>query len=610
MGKKYLTIDDLLLFCKQSNMNSFSAKDAGGPIIIQSFGEAEVSDTTTMGLTPCTLQACHTELNRNQSFIGENVMQNALASFANRPILGFTHQLEDGTWDFYDHRMAIEEDGDDTRIEYLERPIGVIPESCNAHLEYDKDKDKTYVVVSGYIYDDYGNRAIDIIKEKGGKIDVSVELAINSMSYNAKENYLNIEDFAFMGVTCLGKTPDGTVVKPGMEGSNLKLDNFSVKQNSMFSDDYQIKLIEALDKLNTTLSNFNINNTMKKGGKSMGKLEQLLEAYGFTEEELDFEYEGLSDEELESAFEDYAKRKKKCSEEDDEPIATEEEACKKKKKCSEDDDEPVATEEEAACGKKKKKCSDEDDDPIATEEEACGTKKKKKCSDDDGEDPKDEEPVATEEEAACGGKKKKKCSEGESFVLQYELSHEDIRTALYNLLYEYSDDEYCTAWIINVYDNKFIYQDCVDNRYYRQGYSKDGDIVSLNDDKTEVFNEWLSKEEKDALKALKENYAELKAFKESYDAAELKAQREAVLASEEYSVLADDDEFKALVSNADKYSVEELKVKADLLFAAHMKSTMEFSAKDESAKKPKVIGFNFNKKEEKKSPYGRLFDNK
>ena len=392
-----------------------------------------------------------------------------------------------------------------------------------------------------------------------------------------------------MGVTCLGKTPDGTVVKPGMEGANLKLDNFSEKQNSMFSDDCQIKLIETLDKLNATLSNFNINNTIEKGGKGMSKLEQLLEAYGFTEEELDFEHEGLSDEELELAFEDYAKRKKKCSEEDgkatdNEPIATEEEACKKKKKCSEDDNEPVAT-----------------------EEEACGAKKKKKCSDDDGEDAEDE-PVAIEEEAACGGKKKKKCSEGESFVLKYELSHEDIRTAIYNLLYECSDDEYCTAWIINVYDNKFIYQDCADGRYYRQGYSKDGDIVSLNDDKTEVFNEWLSKEEKDALKALKENYAELKAFKESYDAAELKAQKEAVLASEEYSVLADDDAFKALVTEADKYSVKELKVKADLLFAAHMKSTMEFSAKDDGAKKPKVIGFNF--KDDKKSkvgPYGDLF---
>lgn len=588
MGKKYLTIDDLLLFCKQSNMNNFSAKDAGGPIIIQSFGKAEVSDATTMGLTSCTLKACHTELNRNQSFIEESVMQKALTSFANRPILGFTHQLEDGTWDFYDHRMSIEEDGDYTRIEYLERPIGVIPESCNAHLEYDKDKDKTYVVVNGYLYDDYGNRAVDIIKEKGGEIDVSVELAINSMSYNAKENYLNIEDFTFMGVTCLGKTPDGTVVKPGMEGANLKLDNFSAKQNSMFSDDCQIKLIETLDKLNATLSNFNINSTIEKGGKNMSKLEQLLEAYGFTEDELDFEHEGLSDEELELAFEDYAKRKKKCSEEDSEPIATEEEACKKKKKCSEEDDEPVAT-----------------------EEEACGTKKKKKCSDDDDEND-DDDPVATEEEAACGGKKKKrKCSDGESFVLKYELSHEDVRTALYNLLYEYSDDEYCTAWIISVYDNKFVYQDCADNRYYRQGYSKDGDIVSLNDDKTEVFNEWLSKEEKDALKALKENYAELKAFKDNYDAAELKAQKEAVLASEEYSVLAEDEAFKALVADMDKYSIDELKVKADLVFAAHMKSTMEFSAKiDDGAKKPKVIGFNFNKTEEKKSPYGRLFDKK
>ena len=109
---------------------------------------------------------------------------------------------------------------------------------------------------------------------------------------------------------------------------------------------------------------------------------------------------------------------------------------------------------------------------------------------------------------------------------------------------------------------------------------------------------------------MKENYAELKAFKDNYDAAELKAQKEAVFDSEEYSVLTDDAAFKALVADMDKYSVDELKVKADLIFAAHMKSTMEFSSKDESAKILKVIGFNFNKTEEKKSPYGRLFDKK
>ena len=115
--KKYLTIDDLLAFCKQSKMDNFSAKDAGGPIIIQSFGEISTSDTTTMGLTPCTLQACHTELNKNHSFIEDSVMQNALASFANRPILGYVHQLDDESWDFFFFFIEKEEDGDEARVE-------------------------------------------------------------------------------------------------------------------------------------------------------------------------------------------------------------------------------------------------------------------------------------------------------------------------------------------------------------------------------------------------------------------------------------------------------------------------------------------------------------
>ena len=589
--KKYLTIEDLLTFCKQSNMNTFSAKDAGGPIIIQSFGEINTSDTSTMGLTPCTLQACHTELNRNHSFIEDSVMQNALASFSNRPILGYVHQLDDESWDFWDHRMEIEEDGDKARVEYLERPIGVIPESCNAHLEYDENHKKNYVVVNGYIYDDYGNRALDIIKENDGKVSVSVELAINSMSYNAKENYLNIEDFTFMGVTCLGKMPDGTVVQPGMEGSNLKLDNFSAKQNSIFvaNANYQEKLIKTLEKLNGVLEGFN-KNSEEKGCDKMNKFEELLVKYHKEASDVTFETEGLSDEELEEKFAEAFGEL--------------------------EDDEPVATEEEA-CGKKRKKCSDdEEDEPITTEEEACGKKKKKQCSGDTSDDEEDEtdEPVATEEEA-CGKRKKKKCSDdNESFILKYELSHDDIRSALYQLLDEYSDDGYCNCWIIEVYDNKFIYQDYAENKYYRRGYSKDGDTVSLMDNKVEVFNEWLSKEEKDALDALKENYStleakynELKTFKDNYDAAQLQAQKDAIFARSEYSVLADDESFKVLVADAKKFSVEEVEAKAKAIFADYVIKTGTFSAKDDGEKKPKVLGFNFNKKETKSGPYGNLF---
>ena len=119
MPKKYLTLADLLAFCEQTNLNSFSSRDANGPIILQSFGEIQTSDTTTMGLTPCTLMACHTELNRNQSYIEEDVMNNALASFSNRPILAYIHQLEDGTWNFYDHRIAVEENEDGELVLFL-----------------------------------------------------------------------------------------------------------------------------------------------------------------------------------------------------------------------------------------------------------------------------------------------------------------------------------------------------------------------------------------------------------------------------------------------------------------------------------------------------------
>lgn len=552
--RKYLTIEDLLMFCKQSNMNTFSAQEAGGPIIVQSFGEISTSDTTTMGLTPCTLQACHTELNKNHSFIEDDVMNNALASFANRPILGYVHQLDDGSWDFWDHRMSIEENGNESRLEYLERPIGVIPESCNAHLEYDENQQKNYVVVNGYIYDDYGNQALDIIKSYDGKVSVSVELAINAMSYNAKENYLNIEDFVFMGVTCLGKTPDGTVVQPGMEGSNLKLDNFSAKQNSMFSNDFQDKMIEVLDKLNTTLSNFN-NNSKEKGCDKMGKFEELLQQYNVTAEDITFEIEGLSDEELEVKFKE-------------------------------------AFEDGTGAG-----------DDLGTNKET-----------GDASVPAGDTGVASTSEFTH----KKTCSVGEdgNMTVSFEISHEDIRGALYTLLevYEQEDNEW--YWVTNVFDNYFFFENLDGNKLYKQSYAVDGDNVSLSGDRQEVFKMILTESEKLAIEKMREDYAaleteynELKTFKDNYDAAQVKAQKDAIFARDEYSVLAEDEAFKTLMADAAKFSVEEVESKVKSIFADFVIKTGEFSAKKDDKK---IGAMHFSTKsvdEANKKPYGSLFNN-
>lgn len=556
--KKYLTIDDLLSFCMQSKMDNFSAKDAGGPIIVQSFGKIKTEDTTAMGLTPCTLMACHTELNRNQSFIAESVMNNALASFSNRPILGYIHQLEDGSWNFWDHRMSIEEDGDETRIEYLETPIGVIPESCNAHLEYDEEHDKNYVVVNGFLYDDYGNRAVEIIQENGGNVDVSVELAINSMSYNAKENYLNIEDFTFMGVTCLGKTPDGAVVHPGMEGANLKLDNFSATQNSMFSNDCQNKMIEILEKLNDTLSNFNTN--IQKGGNvEMTTFEILLEKYGKTVEDVTFDIEGLSDEELEAKF-------KEAFEDSDGDNGA-------------DDGAGNDTSDEGSDGENNGQSDDGDDD-------------------------------ATDNENGTDG-------EPEKFTKTFtvELSHDDIRNALYTLIRQYeNDDEY--FYIREVFDSYFVMQDWWNNKIYKQSYAIDGENVSLEGDRIEVYEILVTKEEKDALDALKENYSalevqynELKAFKDNYDAAELKAKKDAIFAREEYSSIVETKAFKKLMEDSANYTLEECEQKANSILEDCNDYITNFVAKDNETNKPKALGLNFNAKPSKKKiAYGGLFD--
>jgi hypothetical protein len=319
----------------------------------------------------------------------------------------------------------------------------------------------------------------------------------------------------------------------------------------MFATNYQDKLIETLEKINITLESFSntTKNSEKGGEKVMNKFEELLAKYSKTIDEVTFEYENLSDEELEVAFKEaFGEVEEEIETVVEETVVVEETSV----------EEPI------------------DEDTVVVEEPVV-------------EETTVEDPV-------------------ENFVLQYELSHDDIRYALYNLLSADSDDKFYYVWILEVFDNKFIYEDYEENKFYRQGYTKDGDTVALDGDKVEVFNEWLSKEEKDALDTLKTDYAVLKAFKDNYDATELHAQREAILNANEYSVLADNDEFKALASNMDNYSIDDLKIKADLIFASHVKTLGEFSAKKDETKTIKSIGFNFNKKESKKGPYGNLFN--
>ena len=546
---KILTLDNLYqFFVEQNKTVNFSSKDAGKPIVVTTNGFFEANETDMPEMLKLELKVCHTDTNRNGSHISTENMEKAMPTLKYRPILAYIHELEDGTKDFYAHNVEFVENEDgETEIIYTEKQVGCFT-ADEPWLKYDKENDKTYVHAYAVIPEGY-TEAADIIRRKGGT-KVSCELIINELSYNAKEKYLDLTDFIFGGCTLLGCDEQGNEIGEGMLGARADISDFCHKE-PVYT--FQDKMIEVLDKLNSTLSNFN-NNSEEKGCDTMNKFEELLAKYHKEASDITFETEGLSDDELEAKFAEMF--------EDEEPKNDGGEGA--------DDGEGEG---------------DNDPEPITTEEEACG-KKKKKCSID----------------------------ENGNMSVSFEISHEDIRGALFNLLDIYEEEDNEWYWITNVYDDYFIFENWDGNKLYKQSYSIDGDNVTLSGDRQEVFKMILTESEKLAIDKMREDYSaleakynELKTFKDNYEAAELKAKKDEIFTRSEYSVLAEDEAFKTLVSDAEKYSVDEVEAKAKAIFADYVIKTGTFSAKDDGEKKPKVLGFNFNKKEDKKSPYGNLF---
>ena len=567
---KILTLDNLYQFFVEQNKSvNFSSKENGNPIVVSMPANFEISENDMPGMLKLKLKVCHIDTNRNGSHISKENMEKAMPTLKYRPILAYIHQLDDGTYDFYAHNMEIVEDENgEEKINYIEKQVGCFT-TDDPYLEYDKDNDKTYVNAYAVIPEEY-TEAANIIRRKNGT-KVSCELVIDELSYNAKEKYLDLTSFYFGGCTLLGCDENGNEIGEGMLGSRADIADFCHKKPVF---DYQEKLVEMLDRLNNTLSNFNKNNTEEGVREEMNHFEELLEKYGFAVDELDFDYENMSDEELDSAFEDFKCRKKKCEEEDSDVDGSEE-------------------------GNSEESGSEE-----GTSEEGSSEEENPKDGNDDEEE---------SEDGADTGDEAKKNSENFVKNFKVEISHEDIRYALYNLIAEYEESDNEWYGIYAVYDDYFVMQGWCNGKFYKQGYSIDGENVSLDGERTELFQMLLTESEKLAVDKLRGDYAELEAkynelktFKDNYDAAEIKAKKDSIFADEAYNDIRESDDFKALMNDAENYSVEEIQNKCDLLFAANEKK-VKFAA---NKNKPHSISFNFSKKEDKKaSAYGNLFKN-
>lgn len=271
----------------------------------------------------------------------------------------------------------------------------------------------------------------------------------------------------------------------------------------------------------------------------MNHFEELLAKYSKTAEDITFEYESISDEELDAKFAELF-------------------------------------------------------DGEETQENAVVAKENEEI-----EEVAEVEPEAAEEEVV---------SENETFVRSFELSHEDIRCALYALLlpYEEADNEW--YYISDVFDSYFVYESW-SGKIYGQEYVKDDEVVSFEGERYELFKELLTASEKAELEAMRSNYAAISEKLKVYEDAEIEAKKVELLNADDYASVRKDEAFAELVKDHANISYEELQLKCDQIILDAVKSGKysAVSSADEPAATSKKQFANPSVKKTKPSRYGKLF---
>ena len=557
---KLLTLDDLVKFCEQNNFAKFNAKDSGYQICVQIPATFDENGTEDDGLFFGNVLVMHTGVNRNKSSLTEDAAKKAIKNLAYKPVLANFCEI-DGVKDFTSHDFDVDENGE---YIYYEKQVGCFT-ADKAYMEKDPDReDRMNIFAKVAIPREYTDAA-EIIERKNGT-KCSVELGVNELSYSAKDKVLMLEDVDVMGLTLLGKDPEtGQDVQEGMENAHVQIEDFSIANNSLT---FNAQIIDSIaDAIVKRISNKADNSAqnLEEGGKDQVKFNELLEKYGKTVEDIDFEYEGLTDEELEEAF-------AKAFEEED-PSTSEDEV----KPEEESQDENFADDDP------------EDDDPEET----------------DPEEP--EEEVVVIDDDTLPRKVTHSVTYGE-VTKEFSVSLQDKIYALSTLVNDtYSETD--NAWYdVTVYDDEkyVVMKDWWNDKAFKQSYKVKKDVYSLVGDRVAVFAQYLTEDEIKKLDDMRANYSSTVEKLAKYESEPAKME---ILNSDDYANIAETAEFVELKKEENHFdmAVEDVRAKADELLLAYAKGNkIEFAEKDE---KKKTVGMKqFGQKSNKKpGRYGNLF---
>jgi hypothetical protein len=559
MKKNILTVEDLLQYCEMNKLQSFSSSESGYKLAVKIPATFEIeheADFNHRGMMKLKFKVFHTGLNRNGSFVSREAAEKARLTIANRPILAYIHQLDNGEWDFEAHEMeeVITEDGE-REIHYIENQVGAFS-SEPTFWEHDDENDKDFVCAYGYIPMDY-TKAAEIIERKNGTKN-SCELFIDKMSYNAKEKYLDLEEFYVNGSTLLGSRDDGTEIGEGMLGSRADIVDFKAEPQVFETN---TELIKVLENLNETLSHFNINDNLGKEVKEVKKKE--LEQEEFEQEVFD-----LTDGENSENPED-----------PQEPDGEEGDTTEGDTTGSDTTDESPTEGETATEG------SNDDPQPLSPA-----------INDDDPDILKKiEYTIVTTD----GAKR------------EFSLGVSELLNAAYNLA-NYTYGEMDNEWYnVEVFEEEGYIEmyGMFTGKNYRQSYGYLEENLTFLGERTEIFRMYVTAEQKERLEQMQATYSEMSEKLRHY---EEEPEKMGILNSEDYSKVFNTEEYTELLKQDAHFelSIDEVKAKADSILLDYAKhSNFSLLSEKENQVEFKQIPV-IQKPQTKENRYGTLFSAK
>lgn len=265
------------------------------PVLFQKLNtfEDESDDTRFLKVK---IWLMHTGENLNGSYFDKKIVEDAIPTLANTPILAYIEDNSENEKDFSDHRMVLVKEDGEFKIKYFGQAIGVIPEENNAQFEMrlcDDGIEREFLTVDGLVWTKFDD-PIDIFNRDEIKSQ-SMELHDDYEGEWGEDNLFHFTKFSFFGACALGKE-----VLPAMRSATIE---------AQFSYDNMFKEIQ--NKMEQFKHVFNLTD---KGGKNIvnEKLE-LLSKYSLTKEDLkvkEINIEDYSVEELDVKLQEITSEKK------------------------------------------------------------------------------------------------------------------------------------------------------------------------------------------------------------------------------------------------------------------------------------------------------------